>query len=187
MASPRKGRGYPYTPEEDEKIIQYVQKYGKNPKYWSILGNKFWMDMAENKITKHTWQGMKSHFLNVLAPRLETDFVAHHPEEAENEEEQASQEPKNSLVINELRRTIEGLSTTYGVATEVVFHALIAHSGDVKQAALYLKNNGVSSHTWSHNEDQILLGNGTNEDMVLLVEQRGKDAVQKRMDWLDSK
>jgi hypothetical protein len=45
----------------------------------------------------------------------------------------------------------------------------------------------VSSYTWSHNEDQILLGNGTNEDMVLLVEQRGKDAVQKRMDWLDSK
>ncbi|XP_041457848.1 probable ATP-dependent helicase PF08_0048 isoform X2 [Lytechinus variegatus] len=59
-----KGRSY-YSPAEDEAILQYIAKHP-----FQYSGNKIWKRMELMKITNHSWQSMRDHFLKKLEGRL---------------------------------------------------------------------------------------------------------------------
>ncbi|PIK45099.1 putative telomeric repeat-binding factor 2-interacting protein 1-like [Apostichopus japonicus] len=71
-----------YTEEEDRAILQYIAKHPAN-----YGGNVLWKRMELMKITAHSWQSMKDHFLSFLHDHL--------PEYVELERER-QQEMRNS-------------------------------------------------------------------------------------------
>eukprot|EP00057_Strongylocentrotus_purpuratus_P008249 XP_011662723.1 PREDICTED: telomeric repeat-binding factor 2-interacting protein 1 isoform X2 [Strongylocentrotus purpuratus] len=59
-----KGRSY-YTAAEDKAILEYIAKHP-----YQYCGNKTWQRMEIMKITNHSWQSMRDHFLKKLEGSL---------------------------------------------------------------------------------------------------------------------
>jgi len=51
-----------YTPEDDEKIINYVSSHYVDTPPGSPGGIKLWKEMQDKKITEHSWQSMKDRY-----------------------------------------------------------------------------------------------------------------------------
>jgi len=51
-----------YTPEDDEKIINYVASHYVDTPPGSPGGIKLWKEMQDKKITEHSWQSMKDRY-----------------------------------------------------------------------------------------------------------------------------
>jgi hypothetical protein len=69
-----------------------------------------------------------------------------------------------------------------------VYHALFAYSGDVQLASEYLANRGVgcSVPPWTPQEDEALMeAQHIDGGIQKFVARKGKDIVQRRMDFLD--
>ncbi|KAJ7386028.1 hypothetical protein OS493_012361 [Desmophyllum pertusum] len=57
-------RRMPYTPHEDKDIIDYVRDTPQHPP----RGNILWQLVENEGLTNHTWQSMRSHYLDKLIP-----------------------------------------------------------------------------------------------------------------------
>jgi hypothetical protein len=141
MESPTK-RPNVYTQEEDHAILKYIrQPAGTGPNHHgSLAGDKLWKQMEAEKVTRHTWQGMKTRFKKYLGPHLAHmgEDVQEQQETAEHKQEDEELE-EESNVKSEIQRVVSQLSNQHKVALAVVFHALIVTSGSVNKAVEYLK------------------------------------------------
>ena len=58
---------HPYSPEEDDAIVNYVVRFGKEyGERGSVKGNAMWKEMEDKGVTSHTWQSMKDRYLKHL-------------------------------------------------------------------------------------------------------------------------
>merc|ERR1712096_302047 len=58
---------HPYTSDEDNAIVHYVDMYGKEyGERGSVKGNLIWKQMQQNDVTSHSWQSMKDRYLKYL-------------------------------------------------------------------------------------------------------------------------
>merc|ERR1711879_633305 len=87
---------------------------------------------------------------------------------------------------------INYLKTATGQPQSVVVHALIVNSGSVQDALDYIKNprgfcasRNKQNQIWTPAEDKILLDKEAEEIRMLEIE-RGADAVQQRLSFLES-
>jgi len=56
-----------YTFSEDQKIITYVEE---NVHKYPRSGNKIWKNMQVAKVTEHSWQSMRTHYIKFILPNL---------------------------------------------------------------------------------------------------------------------
>eukprot|EP00061_Rhincodon_typus_P011112 g35891.t1 len=64
------GRGrLTYSEEEDAAILLYVRSHGDK----SVTGNALWIEMERSNVTSHSWQSMKSRYLDWLCGREQLD------------------------------------------------------------------------------------------------------------------
>lgn len=59
-----------YTPEEDLALLDFVNEYFT---CYPIGGNALYKKAEKQKVTTHTWQSMRDHYLKVLHPKTKID------------------------------------------------------------------------------------------------------------------
>jgi len=77
--------------------------------------------------------------------------------------------------INEVREIVDELAKSTGTPEDVVWYSLIATSGNVEQATLWLTPAQLSIQTFNYRED---------ENLNKYVNSKGAVAVNNRTNWL---
>jgi hypothetical protein len=57
-----------YSKEDDDAIMNYLQQAMAAGFTGSASGNRIWKEMEQKKITAHSWQSMRDHYLKTLLP-----------------------------------------------------------------------------------------------------------------------
>jgi hypothetical protein len=94
------------------------------------------------------------------------------------------------LKIQDTKRIIKTLKRKTKQHINVIYHALIVTSGDVKLAQEYLNNYKEfqkKNILWKKEEDNLLLSKNPDlKKLQYLISKRGKSALNVRMEWLES-
>jgi len=113
--------------------------------------------------------------------QLEIEDDSEQEIEKQNEKEQEKSSPIKRInevtkeEIKEVRDIVQELAQSTGAPEEAVWYALITTSGNVEQAALWLKPAQVTITTFDYRED---------ENLSKYINSKGAAAVTNRTKWL---